>query len=259
MTCVLIVEDEPEVLGIFSLIVSRRGYTVDAVSSLKEAISAINSKNYDTIISDVNLLDGNGFDIKSELNRLNKLIPIVFVTGMPIDIQSFSKLGMAAVSYLQKPILSSQLISAVETGIRLSKLINKPTEVEIIANFVVVGEYELFRFNRIVREIPFSRTVTIGRYGIDSYCDYQVKNRATSRHHLTFVRHFAEANLKDGCTCWDGEIHGDCSANGVRVNGRRISYLELKPDDIIEIPGLTLQYKPVDADTAVIDDKSTLV
>jgi DNA-binding response OmpR family regulator len=258
MAQILIVEDEPELLGIFSLIITRRGYNVDAVYSLKEAIKAINNKKYDTIVSDVNLLDGNGFDIKFELNKLNKLIPIIFVTGMPIDIQAFSKLGMAAVSYLQKPVLSSQLISTVETGIRLSKLINKPTEAEIIANFIVIGDFELFRFNRIVREIPFSRTITIGRYGIDSYCDYQVKNRATSRHHLTFVRHFAEGGLKDGCTCWDGEIHGDRSANGVRVNGKRISYLELKPDDIVEIPGLVLQYKAIDGDTA-LDEKATLV
>tara|TARA_R110000868_G_scaffold55424_6_gene172331 strand:- start:5273 stop:5638 length:366 start_codon:yes stop_codon:yes gene_type:complete len=66
---VLLVEDEPLIQKSLKKLMEKRGATVDAVSSGKEAITHILNNDYDRIVCDLMLQDTTGFDVIEESKK----------------------------------------------------------------------------------------------------------------------------------------------------------------------------------------------
>jgi PAS domain S-box-containing protein len=100
---VLLVEDEPETLDVFSRILRSLGHRVATATTLAEAVSAALAGEFDLIISDVGLPDGSGLDLPGRLGG-RRSTPAIAVSGfgMKEDIQRSLEAGFAA--HLVKPI-----------------------------------------------------------------------------------------------------------------------------------------------------------
>src|SRR5690349_8435180 len=62
---VLLVEDEAGLVTALRVTLARVGYAVDSAMSRAEAIEKLSITDYDLVLLDLNLPDGNGFDIAS--------------------------------------------------------------------------------------------------------------------------------------------------------------------------------------------------
>jgi PAS domain S-box-containing protein len=100
---VLLVEDEPETLDVFSRILRSLGHRVATATTLAEAVSTALAGEFDLIISDVGLPDGSGLDLPGRLGG-RRPVPAIAVSGfgMKEDIQRSLEAGFAA--HLVKPI-----------------------------------------------------------------------------------------------------------------------------------------------------------
>ena len=78
---VLVVDDDPQVLKLFSRILKRGGYTVTAVRSGRDALRQLKTGTpVDVIVTDLDMPDIDGFGVLRSL-RFESDIPILAVSG----------------------------------------------------------------------------------------------------------------------------------------------------------------------------------
>src|SRR6185503_3005809 len=82
-TVALVVEDDPDQLALAVLRLTTAGYRVHAVESVKALLESLNRQTPDAIFLDVNLPDGDGFDVLATLrgHPTFALLPIVMLTS----------------------------------------------------------------------------------------------------------------------------------------------------------------------------------
>ncbi len=111
---ILVVDDEPDTLGLVQLTLETAGYKADAAGSGGEALLLAQKQAYDLILLDVMMPDMSGLDVYMRLqSSLPTVPPILFLTAKnrPEDREAGEGLGAAA--YLIKPITRGQLLDVV--------------------------------------------------------------------------------------------------------------------------------------------------
>ncbi|HAA31098.1 MAG TPA: hypothetical protein DCE56_29565 [Cyanobacteria bacterium UBA8553] len=257
---ILIVDSDIHQQQLHKTLLERRGYICDCVVFLESAIQSLKLFKYDLIISETVLPDGDGIQLKNEVTKLFGYVPIIFTASKLNENLLKPAKGRSLISYLAKPVSTDALFSSIKSALELSAKLNAPQEIPSIAKLKVI-DGTLLKLGQEVKEVCLSKTVTLGRRTSDTYCDYQIDDRSVSRHHATFVRIFFDKLIEGSKDCfnlWDGEINGQKSANGCKVNGRRIICQELKHGDIVTIPGLTVEYLSLGKEGCLIDENATL-
>jgi DNA-binding response OmpR family regulator len=121
MRKVLLVEDSDEIHSIVKSSLDER-YTVVGVKTTAEAIQLIENSTFDLVILDVNLPDGDGFHLCTQIRNLDsgKEIPIIFVTGRTELIDKIMGFTVGADDYLVKPFHRLELRARVDA--KLNKI-----------------------------------------------------------------------------------------------------------------------------------------
>lgn len=117
---ILLVDDEPLVLEMFESVLSDQGYDVITASSSKEAVSLLNKRAFDVLISDVLLEDMDGFEIQSYAKAKYPEIGVVLITGAPNPIDE-QRAFVFGINYLSKPTGFEALLKATEHALENSK------------------------------------------------------------------------------------------------------------------------------------------
>jgi CheY-like chemotaxis protein len=116
-TSILVVDDDPQVLGIVRKILEAEGYTVRAASSGDVVREKIGSLSPDLIITDIFMPDGDGLEILNMLRLQESRIPVIAMSGSrPAGDADFLKFAdrLGAIQSLPKPFRSEQLLQAVK-------------------------------------------------------------------------------------------------------------------------------------------------
>lgn len=107
---ILIVDDNVQLVDLITAILKKEGYlSIDAAKTCKEALDKFNQNLFDFVILDVNLPDGNGFDLLKTMRRKED-IPILFLSARDEDQDRLFGLGLGADDYLTKPFLTQELL-----------------------------------------------------------------------------------------------------------------------------------------------------
>lgn len=81
---VLFVDDERSMRQTLPAVLERKGFTVVAVGSVAEAISAIGQAKFEILISDLNIGEpGDGFTVVSAMRRVQPDCRSFILTGYP--------------------------------------------------------------------------------------------------------------------------------------------------------------------------------
>ena len=114
----LIVEDDPDQAALANLRVSAAGYAVRVAANFRQLIEEVRGVLPDLLLLDVNLPDGDGFDILGRIRRHRKLalLPVVMLTARtdPVDVRR--GLDSGADGYITKPYsrkILAQIIRSV--------------------------------------------------------------------------------------------------------------------------------------------------
>ena len=110
---ILIIEDDEDTRFVYGVLLQMEGYLVTHVGTMAEAISRILSTNYDLIIMDVRLPDGDGVELCYQIRAFNKITPIMFVSAAAYekDVERGMKAGAQA--YMTKPADANKLLENV--------------------------------------------------------------------------------------------------------------------------------------------------
>src|SRR5688572_13528652 len=113
MANVLLVDDEPDFVAAAKEMLQLHGHTVESAERLESARRLLGGMSPDVLLLDLMLPDGNGLELLEEL-RESPVKRVVFITGHPGIKSLIKNLSGPSVSYLTKPIGSSELLRTVE-------------------------------------------------------------------------------------------------------------------------------------------------
>ena len=117
MRRVVCIEDEPEMIDLVKLILSRKGYQVVGAMGGREGLEAIAREKPDIVLLDLMMPDMDGWEVyqKMKANDETKGIPVIVVTAKAQSIDKVLGLHIAKVDdYLTKPFGPQDLLESVE-------------------------------------------------------------------------------------------------------------------------------------------------
>lgn len=121
---ILIIEDERELAQSVAEYLSEENYLCSFADNFREAIDKIENHEYDCIILDIMLPDGNGLEILQELKRQNKQDGVIIVSAKNAVDDRVNGLQLGADDYLTKPFHLSELMARVFSIIRRKQFEN---------------------------------------------------------------------------------------------------------------------------------------
>lgn len=110
---ILVVDDEELLREVLSETFELHGAKVDSAESGRAALELVKKNNYDVIITDIRMPDGDGITLLENINKLNKPIPKLFVCSAYNDLtaEKVKKIGISKVFI--KPFDLNDLLKGV--------------------------------------------------------------------------------------------------------------------------------------------------
>jgi DNA-binding response OmpR family regulator len=115
---ILVIEDEPRILGFLARGLEAEGFTVDAARNGAEGLKRALRDSYDLVLLDLLLPGLDGLTVLSELNSARPDLPVMIVSArsdLPTKLRGF---GLGAADYLSKPFSFDELIARVRVQLR---------------------------------------------------------------------------------------------------------------------------------------------
>jgi DNA-binding response OmpR family regulator len=113
---VFIVEDHPDTLDAICLYLKYVGHTVRCARTKKEALKNIAGEDYDVLISDIGLSDGNGWDLIREMGDWRPPFAIAMSGyGTVADRERSSEAGFR--HHLIKPVSLEKLTAVLDEAV----------------------------------------------------------------------------------------------------------------------------------------------
>ena len=115
---ILLVEDEIELQKSIVQYLDYAGNIVEAVSEFHKASDKIHEFDYDCILIDINIPNGNGFDLIKELKLAKSKAGIIIISAKNSLDDKITGLDLGADDYLTKPFHLSELNARIKALIR---------------------------------------------------------------------------------------------------------------------------------------------
>ncbi|MDQ4133239.1 MAG: response regulator transcription factor [Actinomycetota bacterium] len=114
---VLVVEDDPSVREIATLVFERAGMKVSAVADGRQALDAFGRQRFDLVVLDVMLPFVDGFEVCRAIRRTSH-VPVVMLTARTETTDIVAGLELGADDYVTKPFQGPELVARARAVLR---------------------------------------------------------------------------------------------------------------------------------------------
>ncbi len=118
---ILVIEDEPDLRSMASDVLKKEGYVVESASSFAEAVQKLSMYEYDCILLDIMLPDGDGLDILRKIASEGNAAKVIITSARNSVEDKVSGLELGADDYLPKPFHLAELVARVKSHLRRSR------------------------------------------------------------------------------------------------------------------------------------------
>lgn len=141
----------------------KKGFEVKALSSVSDAKRQIESVNYDLILSDLRLPDGDGIDLLKWVKNKKSALPFIMMTSYAEIQTAVQAIKLGASDYIAKPINPEELLGKIREVVKTTLTehpVSKPSE----GNNYIEGQSpaarQLFDHVRLVAPTDMSVLIT---------------------------------------------------------------------------------------------------
>lgn len=117
MIKILIIEDDATIVKNLSELLRQEGFETDSALNCKEAETKIETAQFDLVLLDVLLPDGNGFSLCNRIKSVS-VCPVIFLTASADEFSVVTGLDIGADDYIEKPYRPRELISRIKSVLR---------------------------------------------------------------------------------------------------------------------------------------------
>jgi DNA-binding NtrC family response regulator len=115
----LVVDDEASILSTLKKALSLEGYAVDVAGGVAVAEEKIRKGNYDVVLLDVALPDGDGVELLSRLRTSGNDVAAIVMSGHGSIEAAVKATRLGALDFLEKPVSTDRLLIVVDNALRL--------------------------------------------------------------------------------------------------------------------------------------------
>lgn len=115
---ILIVEDDKDLREITTASLEKERYVVSQAPDYRTALQKIEDYDYDCILLDIMLPDGNGLDLLQELHDLGKKTSVIILSARDSLEDKVQGLDLGADDYLPKPFHLAELHARIKSLLR---------------------------------------------------------------------------------------------------------------------------------------------
>lgn len=131
---ILLIDDDKDLCNLLERELKNENFEVIVCHDGQTGLDTFKKQNYQLIILDIMLPSMNGYDVLTEIRKLNN-VPVLMLTAKDSEIDKVSGLRLGADDYLTKPFLMAEFIARVQSLIRRFTVFNNHTEENITLKF----------------------------------------------------------------------------------------------------------------------------
>jgi len=141
MPTVLIVDDEPDILELLDITLTRMNLQTLCAGTLSEALEMLSQHAPDLCLTDMKLPDGNGIDLVEHIQKHMPNTPVAMITAYGNIETAIAALKAGAFDFINKPVELDTLRNMVSTAL---KIIEHPAE-SYTSTIQLIGNTELIQ------------------------------------------------------------------------------------------------------------------
>ena len=115
---ILVIEDEPRILGFLKLGLEAEGFSVDCAEDGAAGLARARDERYELVVLDLQLPRLDGLQLLEELRQARPALPVLILsarTDLPTKLRGFE---LGANDYLSKPFSFDELVARVRVHLR---------------------------------------------------------------------------------------------------------------------------------------------
>ena len=135
---ILIIEDEPSLRELIQRSLEKERYVVEAAADFRSGLRKIEDYDYDCVLLDIMLPDGNGLNLLEQLKKMHKRENVIIISAKDSLDDKVLGLELGADDYLPKPFHLAELNARIKSVIRRQR---RDGEMDIrLANIRIVPD-----------------------------------------------------------------------------------------------------------------------
>jgi DNA-binding NtrC family response regulator len=133
--CILIADDQPDVLEALRFLVKGEGYQAESVNSPPAAVDAVESRDFDAVLMDLNYTRDTtsgqeGLELLNRIQTLDTTLPVIVMTAWGSVELAVEAMRRGARDFIQKPWDNARLSAILKTQIELGRALRKGQRLE---------------------------------------------------------------------------------------------------------------------------------
>ncbi|MCI0498638.1 MAG: sigma-54 dependent transcriptional regulator [Planctomycetales bacterium] len=164
---ILIVDDDTIIMNSLCEFLTMEGYETVGAATVTQAKQHLKERPFALVITDVNMPDGNGFDILDTVRAGYPHTVVLLITGYGTIESAVEAIKKGAYDYLTKPVVDDDLLLAVERAIRQQSLMSenqqlrRQIENKYRLNNVISQNYKMARIFELIEAVADSKTTIL--------------------------------------------------------------------------------------------------
>jgi len=151
---ILIVDDEPNIIGTVAPLLRARGYDILSAMSGRAALEAVERDKPDLIVLDLGLPDIDGVEVCRQV-RQTLSVPILVLSARGAEGDKVRALDAGADDYVTKPFGAEELLARIRASLRRVETPSPPSEPIVRGDLVIDRErFRVLRGGEEVRLTP---------------------------------------------------------------------------------------------------------
>src|SRR5690349_2928887 len=131
---VLVVDDEPDLLELLEMTLSRMGLDTSRAENVADAQRQLDAAPFELCLTDWNLPDGEGLRVVEHITQKGLDVPVAVITAFGSAENAVAALKAGAFDYLAKPVALEQLRALVKQALKV------PEKPQPAASYQLLGE-----------------------------------------------------------------------------------------------------------------------
>lgn len=192
---ILVVDDDRIIVDSLVEFLNLEGYEAEGTTGFAGAISGLERRPFDIVITDINMPDGSGFELLRVIKQRYPEIVVIVITGYGTIESAVEAIKMSAYDYLTKPIIDDEIKLTVERALQQQSLIRENRSLRQALDMrygldnIVGHDYKMLKIFDLIESVaPSPTTVLIqGESGTGKSMIARAIHQRSERHDGPFV------------------------------------------------------------------------
>jgi DNA-binding NtrC family response regulator len=122
MATILVIDDDPDILGIIAEILETNGYDVVPASGGRDGLKALEDNDFDLVLTDLMMPEIDGMEVLDNIVKTAPETLCIILTGYGTIQSSVEAIKKGAFDYITKPVSADELLVVIEKALKLKSL-----------------------------------------------------------------------------------------------------------------------------------------